>query len=61
MIVISKKKIQVIILCLMISILTVAITIGNDSKNTKMVNSENIEKIVILDPGHGIPDERCTK
>ena len=61
MIVISKKIIQVIILCLMISILTVAITIGNDSKNTKMVNSENIEKIVILDPGHGIPDERCTK
>lgn len=53
MIVISKKRIQVIILFIMIGILTFTIQIGGVSDKTKEVNSNiDDEKIVVLDAGH---------
>ncbi len=62
MIVISKKRIQVIILFIMIGILTFTIQIGGVSDKTKEVNSNiDDEKIVVLDAGHGSPDERSGK
>ncbi len=58
MIVISKKRIQVIILFIMLGILTFTIQVGDISYKTKEVNSNiDDEKIVVLDAGHGTPDE----
>lgn len=60
LIVISKKRIQVIILFIMLGILTFTIQIGGTSNKAKEVNSNiDNEKIVVLDAGHGTPDERC--
>ena len=58
MIVISKKRIQVIIIFIMLGILTSTMQVGGIYDKTKEVNS-NIadEKIVVLDAGHGTPDE----
>ena len=62
MIVISKKRIQVIILFIMLGILTFTIQVGDISYKTKEVNSNiDDEKIVVLDAGHGSPDERSGK
>ena len=58
MIVISKKRIQVIIMVIMIGILTFTIQVGGSLNKTKEVNSNiDNEKIIVLDAGHGTPDE----
>ena len=58
MIVISKKRIQIIILCVMVSILTVVLQVKGNTKEIQNTNSDmNNGKTVILDAGHGIPDE----
>lgn len=57
MIVISKKRIQIIILCVMVSILTVVLQVKGNTKEIQNTNSDmNNGKTVILDAGHGIPD-----
>ena len=69
MIVINKRRIQIIVSCILISLFAFSIqmTNGNRSSITKEKN-ENINtiettstpvsgKIVVLDAGHGIPDE----
>lgn len=58
MIVVNKKRIQLIIGCIMISILAISLKSGFLNKNLQAVNS-NIknQKTVILDAGHGTPDE----
>ena len=58
LIVISKKRIQVIIMVIMIGILTFTIQVGGSLDKTKEVNSNiDNEKIIVLDAGHGTPDE----
>ena len=58
MIVVNKKRIQLIIGCIMISILAISLKSGFLNENLQAVNS-NIKnkKTVILDAGHGTPDE----
>ena len=58
MIVVNKKRIQLIIGCIMISILAISLKSGFLNENLQAVNS-NIknQKTVILDAGHGTPDE----
>ena len=63
MMIISKKRIQIIILCIIISIFTFSL-----SKSKKEItNNNNIiqttatpvsGKTIIIDAGHGTPDER---
>lgn len=67
MVVINKKRIQIILSCVLISLLVFSIQVGNTKNNTINTNETNnlIEttstpvsgKTVILDAGHGVPDE----
>lgn len=63
MIVINKKRIQIILSCLIIGLLAFSFQIA-DNKNT--IEQKNIlettatpvsGKIVVIDAGHGVPDE----
>ena len=58
MVVVNKKRIQLIIGCIIISILAISLKSGFLNENLQAVNS-NIkkQKTVILDAGHGTPDE----
>ena len=67
MIIIQKKRIQIIILCLIISIISFAFQIAKD-ENIKLENKKTEEteettatpvsgKTIIVDAGHGTPDE----
>ncbi len=74
MIVINRKRIQIILACLMIGIFAFSFQIA--SKQESLVKNTNIEKqqttvqttatpvsgkTIVVDAGHGVPDERCTK
>lgn len=64
MVVINKKRIKIIVTCVFISVLAFSFKIGTVDKSSR--NKENIiattstpvsGKTVVLDAGHGIPDE----
>lgn len=74
MIVINKKRIQIIVGCLLIGIFAFSFQITN--KQGDLVENTNTEKqqttvqttatpvsgkTIVVDAGHGVPDERCTK
>ena len=67
MIVINQKRIKIILSCILISLFVfTAKTYNEQNKND---GGENIQttatpasrKTIIIDAGHGKPDERCTK
>ena len=67
MVVINKKRIQIIVSCVLVSLLVFSIQVGTTKNNKINTNETNnlIEttstpvsgKTVILDAGHGVPDE----
>ena len=64
MILISKKRIQISMICLIIAVFTFSLQIANnknttkEDKNTLQTTSTPVSgKTVILDAGHGKPDE----
>lgn len=73
MVVFNKKKIEIIISCVIIALFVFSIQISN-KKNTKEENSISEErnyiqttatpasgKTIVLDAGHGVPDERALR
>ena len=71
MVIIHKKRIQIIVMCLLISIISFAMQIAKDTNKTQdNTNTNNTiqttatpvsGKTIIVDAGHGTPDERCRK
>lgn len=75
MIVINKKRIQIIVTCLLIAIFAFVFQMGNNKNvleeniNTKQEQEKTIAttatpvsgKTIVIDAGHGVPDERSTK
>ena len=68
MIIIQKKRIQIIILCLIISIISFTFQISKEenvnleNKKTKETTATPVSgKTIIVDAGHGTPDERSRK
>lgn len=69
MIIINKKRLGVILSCLFISLFAFSFKIANTEKNeTESVNKaiETVAtpvsgKTIVVDAGHGVPDERGTK
>lgn len=72
MIVINKKRIQIIVSCLLIGIFAFSFQIANKKELVKNINDERQNtvpttatpvsgKTIVVDAGHGVPDERCTK
>lgn len=67
MIVINKKRIQIIATCLLIAIFAFVFQMGNIT--TKQEQEKTIPttatpvsgKTIVIDAGHGVPDERSTK
>ena len=74
MIVINKKRIQIILSCVLIAMFAFSFQMADNQKeleeNNKKEQQQNIiataatpvsGKTIIVDAGHGVPDERCTK
>lgn len=76
MIVINKKRIQMIVSCVLIAMFAFSLQIANKNKK-EAIKDSNIEKqqsntitttatpvsgkTIVIDAGHGVPDERGTK
>ncbi len=72
MIIIHKKRIQIIVTCLLIGIFAFTFQIANHTKeeekgkyeqpNTMLTAATPVSgKTIVVDAGHGVPDERSTK
>ena len=66
MIVINKKRIQIILSCLLIGVFVFSLQIANNQKelveNTVPTTATPVSgKTIIVDAGHGVPDERCAE
>lgn len=62
MIIINKKRISIIFIMLAISVLSYGIVYNKDKRDTITTSSLPVtNKVIVLDAGHGKPDERCTK
>lgn len=71
MIILSKKRIQIVVVGIVVSLLAFSIQIGNRNNNITNTNESinTVEttstpvsgKTVILDAGHGVPDERSSE
>lgn len=71
MIILSKKRIQIVVVGVIVSLLAFSIQIGNrnnnitntnESINTAETTSTPVSgKTIVLDAGHGVPDERSSE
>ncbi len=62
MIVIRKKRLVLIASFLCVSITACMLKSSfRDIKTVTTVNLPVSNKVIVLDAGHGVPDERCTK
>ena len=74
MIVINKKRIQIILSCVLIAMFAFSFQMADNQKeleeHDEKEEQQNIiettatpvsGKTIIVDAGHGVPDERCTK
>lgn len=61
MIVLNRKRLLLITSCVFVSL--IACTLNNIQKpNTVQTVALPVSnKVIVIDAGHGIPDERCTK
>lgn len=74
MIVINKKRISIILSCVLVAVFVFYFQIANNKNELKPEN--NLEqkpntvtttatpvsgRTIVIDAGHGVPDERCTK
>ena len=67
MVIINKKRIQIIMVCIFISLFAFSIQMSQTQNNTQRINSSNnlVEttstpvsgKTIVIDAGHGVPDE----
>lgn len=68
MLIINKKRITIIVSCLFISLFAFSFKIANQEKqkdetnNTIQTTATPVSgKTIVVDAGHGVPDERCRK
>lgn len=55
----NKKRMRIILFSLVISISIVGLS--KNTKTTETMSWVGERKTIVLDAGHGYPDERCTK
>ena len=62
MIILSKKRIirlmSLVTICLTVCVIQTAKT---DEKTVQTVTLPVTNKVIVIDAGHGVPDERCRK
>ena len=64
MIVINKKRVSIIVVCLLLGIFAYAyegtkINIDDETQSTTATPVSG--KVIVVDAGHGVPDERSTE
>ena len=62
MIIINKKRITLIITSIFLAIFIFVFTTDNVKENKDYISTVSLpvsEKVIIVDAGHGKPDERC--
>ena len=65
MMIIDKKRIKIILSCILIALLTFTFQVANQKESTNKIQEQTAQttstpvsgKTVVLDAGHGIPDE----
>lgn len=65
MLVINRKRISIVMLCVFVSIFSFILATTNKKESNVQtvptVATPVSGKTIVVDAGHGIPDERCTK
>lgn len=64
MYIISRKRISFILVCLLLGVFTYSYekTKINFDQEVQQVTSTPVSgKVIVVDAGHGVPDERCRK
>ena len=64
MIILNKKRITLILSGIFLSIFVFILTTGKNTEQTNYISTVSLPasgKTVVIDAGHGVPDERCTK
>lgn len=71
MIIVNKRRLGIILSCVFVGLLAFSFQIANDEKKENINTQENTiletaatpvsGKTIVVDAGHGVPDERCTK
>lgn len=59
MIVLNKKRIIAIISMVFVALFAFVIQRANISQTIETVSLPVTNKVIVIDAGHGIPDERC--
>lgn len=61
MIVLNKKRIIFVLSAVLISMFAFTIQVAQEGKIVETVALPISNKVIVIDAGHGKPDERCTK
>ena len=64
MVVLSKKRVLLVLSCIFIGLLVFTIQIAEKEKNTNSIATVALpvsNKVIVIDAGHGVPDERSRK
>ena len=64
MIVLNKKRLLLVVSCIFLSVFVFMLTDTNENKENNYISTVSLPvsgKTVIVDAGHGVPDERSRK
>lgn len=62
MVLLTRKRIFIILSGIIFSVITfIFFTTNNTAETAQTVALPVSNKVIVLDAGHGIPDERCSK
>ena len=62
MFIIQKKRIQIIAMCMLIGLISFTLKTSKEENDTIETTATPVSgKTIVVDAGHGTPDERCGK
>lgn len=61
MFILNKKRISIIMLCVFVSVFSFALTTNREETSVPTVATPVSGKTIVIDAGHGVPDERSGK
>lgn len=64
MIVLNKKRMTLILSGILLSVFVFVLSTTNSEEQNKYISTVSLPvsgKTIVIDAGHGVPDERCTK
>ncbi len=62
MFIIQKKRIQIIAMCMLIGLISFTLKTSKEENDTIETTATPVSgKTIVVDAGHGTPDERCRK